>query len=293
MRYIPAKTILGTVRNSPDCFFGGDYNINLYRGCPHACIYCDTLSDCYGIGDLSDIRAKENALEILNAEMGRKRRKGTVTTGSMNDPYMPLEKKLELTRGTLYLMAVHGFGVHVLTKSDLVVRDIDLLRKVGRVYAAVSLTITTADNELARILEPHAPSPERRLAAMRQLVSAGVYTGVTMMPVLPFLTDSANNLRDVLSRAADNGASYITFSPDMTLRDSCRKYYYEQLDTHFPGLAQRYMQTFGNSYVCPSPNAARLYDIFQTECARLGLATRIKAYSPPKDPKARQLTLFG
>lgn len=290
MRFVPATTILGTVKNPPDCFFGGHYNINLYRGCPHACIYCDTRSDCYGIGNLSDIRAKENALAILDKELGSKRRKGTVTTGSMNDPYMPLEKKLKLTRGALHLVALHKFGVHVLTKSDLAARDADILAEVGTVYAAVSFTVTTADNELARRIEPGAPAPDKRFHALARLAEAGIYVGVNLMPVLPFLTDSPDNIRTVLRRAAESGAQYVNFVPGMTLRDTCRSHYYTQLDRHFPGLRKRYAARYGQRYNCQVPEAARLGEFYRAECARLGLATRMKFYARPEQ---KQLSLFG
>ena len=289
MRPIQAKTILSSARNPPDPYFGGLYNINLYRGCPHGCIYCDTRSDCYGIGDLSDLRYKDNALAILDDELGRRRRKGTVTTGSMNDPYQPWERRLKLTRGALKLMAAHGFGVHVITKGNLVARDADVLRRVGRVYAAVSFTVTTTDSDLARVIEPGAPPPELRFRAMARLARAGIYTGLTFMPVLPFITDTPENVRAVLEQASAHGARYAIFFPGMTLRDSCRAHYYAQLDKHFPGLKERSIHAYGNQYGCDSPRADELWRAYSKTCSGLGLATRMRFYEPPRQ---EQLSLL-
>ncbi|MCJ7717941.1 MAG: radical SAM protein, partial [Anaerolineales bacterium] len=186
---ITAKTILNHVKQ-PDPWFGLKYNMNLYRGCQHQCIYCDSRSDCYRIEDFSKIQVKTNALELLEDVLPRKRIRGTIGFGSMNDPYMPVEREYRLTGKSLEIISTHEFPVHILTKSDLVLRDIDLLKEINGVYTAVSFTITTADDELARILEPGAPLPSLRFQAMRELADAGILTGVTMMPILPFLEDS-------------------------------------------------------------------------------------------------------
>lgn len=267
--------------------------MNLYRGCQHGCIYCDTRSDCYGIGELSDIRFKRNAVTLLEKELAGRRRRGTVTTGSMHDPYMPVEKTAELTREALRRLALHRFGVHVITKSDLVTRDIDILTEIGRTYAAVSLTVTTSDDALAGRLEPGAPSPSKRFAAMAKLARSGIYAGITLMPTLPWITDDPEALRDLIRRAADSGARYILFLPGMTLRDTCRSYFYNQLDKGFPSLRPMYEKRFGNSYVCDAPNAGRLWQIFQEECSKAGIATLMRFYTPPPDkPRPAQLSLF-
>ncbi|XPV76348.1 MAG: radical SAM protein [Desulfovibrio sp.] len=285
MELIPAKTILSPVKNAPDKYFGSHYTINMYRGCPHGCIYCDTRSDCYQIDDLSRIRVKENALQLLADALPRKRKKGTVITGSMHDPYMALEKKLKLTRGALKLIQRNGFGCHVITKSDLVVRDIDMLTKFTT-YAAVSLTITTADDHLAKIIEPHAPRPTERFAALKALRQAGIYAGITLMPTLPFLTDTENNIHELLDRAAEANASYVLFWPGMTLRDRCRKYYYDQLNIHFPHLVKKYEQFYGEEMVCNSPNGSSLYSLFQKKCAQYKIAQSIKPWVPPEQKQA-------
>ncbi|HEY4788958.1 MAG TPA: radical SAM protein, partial [Bacteroidales bacterium] len=195
-RFIEAKTILAHVKQGPDNIFGLKYNMNLYRGCQHGCIYCDSRSKCYQLGELSDIRIKENALLLLEKELKSKRERGTIGFGSMNDSYMPIEKTEELTRKTLQLALRYRFPIHIITKSNLVVRDIDILKEISKIYAAISFTITTADDRLSKLIEPNAPVSSLRFDAIRTLSEAGIYTGITLMPVLPFITDEQDNLPD-------------------------------------------------------------------------------------------------
>ena len=278
MQEIVAKTLLSAVKQ-PDTWFGRKYNMNLYRGCQHGCIYCDTRSECYGIDDLSDVAVKINALELLQDELRRKRVKGTIGFGAMNDCYQPLEAELQMTRRALEIIARFGFPVHILTKSDLVLRDLDLLQRINGVYAAVSFTVTTADDELASKLEPGAPLPSRRYAAMAQLAAAGILSGVMMMPILPWLEDTEDNVQAIVRRTAESGGSYIVAAFGMTLRDRQREYYYAQLDRLFPGLRQRYVQRCGERYFCPAQDAARLEAVFRAACARYGIAPRMPVYA--------------
>lgn len=287
---IQAKTILSAVKNAPDPYFGSYYNMNLYRGCQHGCIYCDTRSSCYGIGDLSNIRIKENAMDLLKSELKKKKKKGTITFGSMNDPYMPIEKEIMLARKALKLIARFKFGVHIITKSDLVVRDIDLLKEISKVYTAVSFTITTIDDTLAEKIEPNAPASSKRFNAIKELSSNGIYAGITLMPTLPYLTDSVENIVSIVKKAKQCGVKYILFWPGMTLRDFCRDYYYKKLDENFPGLKQKYIQSYGNRYGCDSLNAKKLKQAFYAECKKRGIATKIKIYK--ENPKKTQTKLF-
>jgi DNA repair photolyase len=290
---ITAKTILNHVKQ-PDTWFGLKYNMNLYRGCQHQCIYCDSRSECYRLGDLADIRFKSNSLDLLQDVLPRKRVRGTIGFGSMNDPYMPIEKELRLVRGALDIIRRHRFPVHILTKSDLVLRDLDLLSEINGVYAAVSFTVTTADDHLARKLEPGAPPPSRRYQAMRVLADAGILTGVTMMPILPFLEDDPENIRQIVIQAADNGASYIIPAFGMTLRPGSRDYFYQKLDHQFPGVKDKYIQAFGDSYQCNAPNWRQLKDTFQNEISRLNIRPNIPVYQPRKISKgSTQISLFG
>lgn len=290
---IEAKTILNHVKQ-PDTWFGLKYNMNLYRGCQHQCIYCDSRSECYRLGDLAEIRVKTNALELLDDVLPRKRVRGTIGFGSMNDLYMPVELKYKLGRGALKIIHRHQFPVHILTKSDLVIRDLDLLSDISRVYAAVSFTITTADDELAAKLEPGAPRPSARYHAMKKLADAGVLTGVTMMPILPFLEDDPENIRQIVQKAADAGANYIIPAFGMTLRPGSRDYYYQKLDFHFPGIKERYKKTFGDSYQCSAPNWRELKEVFQKEIDLAGIHSKIPVFPPEKVTKqSSQLKLFG
>jgi DNA repair photolyase len=252
--------------------------MNLYRGCSHQCIYCDSRSECYQIENFADVLVKVNAIELLNKELPRKRVKGTIGTGSMSDPYLPLEATRNLTGQALEVIAQQQFPVHVLTKSDLVLRDLDTLREISRVYAAVSFTITTADDDLGKQLEPGAPIVSRRFAAMEQLATAGIMTGALLMPVLPFIEDNAENITAIVARAHDCGASYILASFGMTLRDRQRAYYYAQLDRLFPGLRKQYERQFGERYSAPANETHRLEQIFREQCDRYGIATRLRVY---------------
>jgi len=278
IKEITAKTLLSSARQ-PDPWFGIKYTMNLYRGCQHQCIYCDSRSECYQIEDFEhDVLVKANALDLLRDELPRKRVKGTIGTGSMNDPYMPLEAKHRLTRGALEIIAGLRFPVHVITKSDLVVRDADLLADIGRVYAAVSFTVTAADDDLSRRLEPGAPPTSQRFAALSMLVARGVYAGVTMMPILPFIEDSAENIAAIVAQAAAVGASYILPGFGMTLRDRQRAYYYSQLDRLFPGLREKYAARFGDRYSAAANDAKKLARLFGELCDRYGIATRMEHF---------------
>jgi DNA repair photolyase len=208
----------------------------------------------------------------------------------MNDCYMPVEERFRLTRQSLELIVRYRFPVHIITKSDLVLRDLDLLKEIGKVYAAVSFTITTADDALAAKLEPGAPRPSRRYQAVRTLTEAGIYTGITLMPVLPFIEDSAENVLGIVDKAHDAGAHYIIASFGMTMRDRQRAYYYEKLDRMFPGLREKYETRFGDQYSCGVGNAGKLEKMFHEACARYSIATRMIQYAT-ESPQL-QLGLF-
>ena len=279
IKEITAKTLLAAVKQ-PDPCFGLKYNLNLYRGCQHQCIYCDSRSDCYQIEDFRDVLVKVNAIELLDAALKRKRVKGTIGTGSMNDPYMPLEAARNLTGRALEVIAHHHFPVHIITKSNLVLKDLTTLQQINRIYAAVTFTVTTIDDELGKKVEPGAPLVSQRFAAMAELAAHGILTGVAMMPILPFLEDTADNIRAIVARARACGATYILPAFGMTLRDRQRDYYYAQLDRLFPGLRSQYERRFGSRYACVANNVRRLEQVFHEQCTRAGIATRIPAYVP-------------
>lgn len=281
IKEIRAKTILSRV---VDGWFGCRYNMNLYRGCQHQCIYCDSRSECYGIANFNDVLVKINALDLLRDELPRKRLKGTIGTGSMSDPYTPVEREYNLTGRALEIIADHEFPVFMITKSDMVVKDLSTLQTINEAtYAAVGFTITTADDELARKLEPGAPPPSARLRAMKALAVAGIYTGVMLMPVLPFIEDNWDNILGIVSRASESGAQFVIPWFGLTMRDRQREYLYERMDHLFPGMSSRYKRAYGNRYSCSVPGAADLWARTSSECDRLGIVTdlaKVKVFDP-------------
>jgi len=289
-REVQVKGILNHVQGEDD-WFGLSYNMNLYRGCEHQCIYCDTRSDCYRIEDFNEeLLVKVNALSLLEDALPRKRKKGIIGFGSMNDPYTFAEKRYNLTGEALKIVAKYRFPVHIITKSDMVLKDLETLKEINQVKARVSFTVTTTDDELARILEPGAPSPSRRLAAMAKLAEAGIETGVVMMPVLPFIEDTPENVLGVVRAAAEHGAAYIIPSFGMTIRGGQRDYYYGKLDQHFPGLRERYKSTFRDAYHCSAQNYDLLAEIFYNACKSQYLRTKVSSY--PHKSEQSQLPLF-
>ena len=289
IREIQAKVQLSPVKQ-PDDWFGLKYSMNLYRGCQHQCITCDSRSLCYGIENFnSEVLVKANAVELLTKELASKRVKGTIGTGSMNDPYMPLEMQLNLTGRALQVIAQFGFPVQVITKSDLALRDLDTLCEVNTHFAAVSFTVTTADDDLGRKVEPGAPLVSQRLRATRTLADHGIHAGICMMPILPFIEDSEENIAAIVAQAHAHGAAYIIPWFGTSLRDRQRAYYYDQLDRFFPGLRERYEHTFGDRYSCSAPNRQRLKRVFDDLSDRHGIATRMNRYELTT---ATQLRLF-
>ena len=294
MELVPAKTILA--RPKDDSWFGNDYNMNLYRGCCHGCIYCDSRSECYGVEEFDRVRLKKDALQILEGELRKKRRKGVVGVGAMSDTYNPFEEKMEATRGALKLLDQYGFGVALDTKSTLVLRDIDLIERISRKHCAnIKITVTTVDDSLSKVIEPYAPASSERFRAIRELSRAGIFAGVLFTPMLPYITDTEENVAEMIRLAYENGARFIFPAFGMTLRQNQRDYYYKKLDEHFPGLSRKYRSVFRSNYFCGSPQAKKLRSLFQAECKKYGLIFRMRdiiaAYKKlPPEPK--QLSLF-
>lgn len=285
-----AKTILNPVRQ-PDAFYGVDYTINPYRGCQHGCLYCDTRSACYGILDLSDIQVKVNAPELLARHL-QGRRQGVVCTGSMSDPYMPLEAERQMTRRCLQAIARCGFPVHVITKSDLVLRDIDLLREIrNNAYSAVSITITTADPDLAAFLEPGAPPPARRFEVVRALTEAGILTGVSLSPVIPYLTDSEEGLQAVIRLARQCCAHYVLWY-ELTMRDNQAQYFLGALEKRFPAEARAIGRLYGGAYTPPPGYRNHLKTVMERVLRTEPICTSVPRFQPPPGCGGEQLSLF-
>ena len=267
---IPAKTIV--TRTKSRGWFGVDYNMNIYRGCSHGCIYCDSRSDCYQIFDFDRVRVKENALQIIRDDLCRKVKPGVIATGSMSDPYNILESKLLLTRNALELISAYGFGAAIATKSDLVARDIDVLREISQTSPViVKMSVTAGDDELARKIEPNVSVTSERFLAISKLAQAGIYCGVLLGPVLPFITDSEDNILRVLRMSKEAGAKFVHTFMGMTLRSGNREYYYNRLKENFDGIAQKHEYKYGRQYINSPPNSRKLWKVFADECMRLGL----------------------
>lgn len=287
MHCVKAKSIL-SARNG----------MNIYRGCQHGCIYCDSRSVCYGMEHgFEDIEVKENALELLEDALRRKRRRCMIGTGSMSDPYMPLEEKLLYTRRALELIERYGFGAAVLTKSDLVLRDLELLRAINeKAKAVVQMTLTTCDEALCRTLEPGVCGTRQRFEALVKLREAGIPTVVWLCPILPWINDTEENLRGILYYCRQAGVwGIVNFGMGLTLRQGSREHYYKMLDRHFPGLKERYIREYGTAYELPSPNSARLEAIFHESCEKSGIVhdnDRIFRYLSELEIREEQLSFF-
>lgn len=248
--------------------------MNLYRGCRHGCIYCDSRSACYRMEHpFEDIEVKQNALTLLEDALRRKRRPCIIATGSMSDPYTPPEEELRYTRRALELILQYGFGITLLTKSSLVLRDLDLLQRINsQTKCVVQMTLTTWEESLCRILEPNVSTTAERFAALMKLKEAGIPTVVWLCPILPFLNDTAENINRLLDCCEQAGVrGIVQFGMGVTLRQGNREYFYRQLDRHFPGLKERCIGTYGNAYVLESPNSRKLLELLHRRCRDAGI----------------------
>ena len=266
MHFVDAKGILTSS--------GGHVGMNIYRGCSHGCIYCDSRSKCYQFTHaFEDIEVKRNAPELLERALRSKRQKCMIGTGSMSDPYMHCEERLGLTRKCLEIILRNGFGAAIQTKSDRILRDIDLLDEINHSSkCVVQITLTTYDDTLCQIVEPNVCNTKRRIEVLEAMQERGIPTIVWLSPILPFLNDTEENIRAILNACVRAGVKgVICFGMGLTLREGDREYYYAALDRHFPGLARRYAERYGNAYEVPSPNADRLMAVFQSICKENGL----------------------
>ncbi len=278
MKTVPAKTILQ--KNKTSDWFGNDYNMNLYRGCCHGCIYCDSRSECYRVENFDTVRAKENALTTLRDELRRKVRSGVIGTGAMSDPYNPFEEKELLTRHSLELISAYDFGVTVITKSPLITRDTDIYKEIADHSPVLcKMTVTTADDELCKLIEPNVSVSSERFNALANLSDSGIFTGITLMPILPFINDTEDNIRRIVRTANECGVRCIYPFFGVTLRTNQREYFFNELDKKFPdsGLREQYIKRYGNRYECVSPNVKKLWKLFVEECERFGILYNMKS----------------
>ena len=248
--------------------------MNLYRGCTHGCIYCDSRSRCYQMThEFEDVEVKKNAPELLRLALSRKRKRCMISTGAMSDPYLPLEKTLGLTKSCLEIIAEYEFGLAIQTKSADILRDLELLKTINRkAKCVVEMTLTTYDETLCRIVEPYVSTTQERLEALRIFHENGIPTVIWLTPILPFLNDTEENLRGLLDGYIKSGV-YGILCPGfgVTLREGNREYFYEKLSEHFPGLQERYQHQFGFSYECRSPRNGRLSEILRENCQKKGI----------------------
>ena len=258
--------------------------MNLYRGCTHGCIYCDSRSACYHMDHaFEDVEVKANAIELLEQALRKKRSRCMLGTGAMTDPYIPLEEELGNVRRALLLVRRYGFGITVHTKSARVLRDLDLLRDINaQSKCVVQMTLTTRDEALCRKLEPHVSTTRERVEALKTLRSAGIPTVVWLSPILPFINDTRENILGILNDCADAGVyGVICFGMGLTLREGNREYFYCQLDRLFPGMKERYIRTYGTRYEVGSPQNGPLMELFHSFCEGHGIVhdnDRIFAY---------------
>lgn len=248
--------------------------MNLYRGCTHGCIYCDSRSNCYQMNhEFEDIEVKENAIELLENTLRRKRKRCMIGTGSMSDPYMPLEAQLEYTRKALLLIEKYGFGATLITKSDRVLRDLDILKRINqKTKAVVQMTLTTADEALCKLIEPNVSTTKQRFESLKILRDNNIPTVVWLCPVLPYINDTEDNICRILDMCvAAKVRGIICFGMGLTLREGNREYFYRQLDKSFPGLKERYIREYGNQYVINSPKSAELMRLFHRICEQNGI----------------------
>lgn len=274
--------------------------MNIYRGCTHGCIYCDSRSTCYQMKhDFEDIEVKQNAPELLENALRRKRKKCMIATGAMCDPYMHCEEKLGLTRKCLEVIAHYGFGLSIQTKSDRILRDLDLLKNINETSkCVVEMTLTTFDEDLCRILEPNVCTTKRRYEVLKVMQENNIPTVVWLSPILPFLNDTEENLHGILNDCIDAGVKgVICFGMGVTLRDGDREYFYAALDRHFPGLRQKYHRKYGYAYEVTSDNHSALMRIFRTECRKHGIMSNPDEifrylHTFPEQETYEQLSLF-
>ena len=248
---------------------GGHVGMNIYRGCTHGCIYCDSRSRCYQFTHLfEDIEVKQNAPDLLEKALQSKRKRCMIGTGSMSDPYMHCEEQLGLTRRCLEIIQKYGFGVAIQTKSDRILRDMDLLDEINRsAKCVVQMTLTTYDDELCRILEPNVCNTKRRIEVLERMQERGIPTVVWLTPILPFINDTPENVGAILRECVRVGVKgVIDFSMGLTLREGDREYYYAALDRYFPGMKERYIRTYGNAYELPSTRAKELRKLLHSIC---------------------------
>lgn len=279
MEYIKAQKLISQYTDN-NHWFDLNYNMNIYKGCCHGCIYCDSRSECYMIENFDRVRAKEKAVESIAKELRSKKKKGVIGTGAMSDPYNPFEKQLELTRGALKEVNRNNFGISIATKSPLITRDIDILKEIStHSPVLIKITITTFEDGLCKKIEPKVAPSSERFNAIKILSEAGIYTGILLMPILPFINDNEDNIRSIVREANRVGAKFIyAYGMGLTLRGNQRQYFYEKVNENFKDktIVKKYIEAYGNDYECPSPQHKELWKVFVEECEKYNILYKMK-----------------
>lgn len=291
MHFVDAKGILTGKNNT--------YGMNIYRGCSHGCIYCDSRSKCYNFTHpFEDIEVKQNAPELLDKALRSKRKRCMIGTGSMSDPYMHCEEKLRLTRRCLEVILRYGFGATVITKSDRIMQDMNLLDAINQESkCVVQMTLTTYDDQLCSILEPNVCNTKRRIEVLQEMNARGIPTVVWLSPILPFINDTKENIAAIFDACIEaNVKGIICFGMGLTLREGDREYFYAALDKHFPGLKQKYIMNYGNAYQLQSPNGKELMALFNETCRKnhiICTPDQCFSYISEFPEKYEQMSFFG
>lgn len=289
MHFVEAKGILSS-----------ENGMNLYRGCTHGCIYCDSRSKCYQFThDFEDIEVKQNAPELLEKALRSKRKRCMIGTGAMCDPYMHCEEKLRLTRRCLELIDEYGFGLAIQTKSNRILRDLDLLQSINeKSKCVVQMTLTTYDENVCRILEPNVSTTKERFETLMILKEHDIPTVVWLSPLLPYINDTEENIKGILDYCVQADVyGIICFGIGLTLRDGNREYFYSALDRHFPGLRKKYHDRYGYSYEIPSDNQKELMNFLRWECRKHDIVFDMDQlfsylHEFPESKGYKQLSLF-
>lgn len=289
MEFINAVKLIH--KGAGEGWFGTTHNMNIYKGCNQGCIYCDSRSSCYQVKDFDIVKPKKDADKKIEEELRTKRIKGIMSMGGMSDPYNHLEKQLKYTRSALTSILKYGFGVHIITKNTLVLRDIDLLKKISENNtASVGITITTANDRLQGRIERNVSSSTERFKALQTLHENGIYAGILMMPILPFINDTIENITEIVELAHKHNAKFIYPSFGVTLRDNQRLWFFEKIGET---LTSQYITAFGDSYMCVSPNHKQLKKEFIKLCDKYGIIYKMKDITKQAQSavKSQQLTL--
>lgn len=273
--------------------------MNIYRGCTHGCIYCDARSTCYQMKhQFEDVEVKINAPELLENALSRKRKKCMIGTGAMSDPYQHCEKDLGLTRMCLEIVNKYKFGLAIQTKSNLILRDLDLLKSINKnSKCVVQITLTTYDDDLCRILEPNVCSTSQRIEILKIMQDAGIPTVVWLTPFLPFINGTLENAIGLINYCLDCKVhGIILFGAGLTLREGDREYYYKKLDEHFFGLKQKYINIFGDSYELQCSESRKIVSYIKDVCNKNKMIMDNEVFEYlhffPKERGSEQLELF-